>query len=65
MNNDVDDPDAYVSIKQAMAIVGVGRRTMYNWMDAGKVTFKLTAGGGRRILVSSLWQTTKPRREPL
>jgi excisionase family DNA binding protein len=65
VNNQVDNPNAYVSIKRACAIVGVSRRTLYNWINAGKVTVKRTAGGPRRILVSSLWQTVPPRCEPL
>jgi excisionase family DNA binding protein len=57
------DPDAYVSIKRAMAIVSVSRRTINNWLKAGKLTFIRTAGGSVRILVSSLWQTQKVKVE--
>lgn len=46
-------PD-YLTIKQACAWLSVSRRTLYNWMDAGKVQYVRTAGGSRRILRESL-----------
>lgn len=45
-----------VSIKEACGIVGVSKRTIYNWLNAGKLEFKRTAGGSIRIVESSLWQ---------
>ena len=33
-----------LTIAQACEAVGVSRRTIYNWMDAGKVVFVRTAG---------------------
>lgn len=51
-----DDPSGYVCIKQACQIVGVSRRTIYNWIEGGKVVAKRHAGGSFRILASSLWQ---------
>lgn len=48
-----------VSIRQACALAGVSRRTLYNWMDAGKVEFRYTAGGSRRIYEDSLWRSSK------
>lgn len=45
-----------VSIKQATQIVGVSRRTIYNWIDRGKVQYRRTAGGAIRIYPSSLWK---------
>lgn len=45
-----------VTVKQACELVGVCRRTLYSWMDAGKVVFIRTAGGTRRIVTASLWK---------
>lgn len=51
------DPEGKtVSVQQAMALVGVSRRTLYNWMDRGKVQYVRTAGGSRRILRATLWR---------
>ena len=48
-----------ISIMKACELVGVSRRTIYNWISAGKVEYVRTAGGSIRIFVDSLW------REPL
>jgi excisionase family DNA binding protein len=40
---------------QASRIVGVSRRTIYNWIEAGKVRTRRTAGGTLRVLEASLW----------
>lgn len=45
-----------VSIMKACEVVGVSRRTIYNWMASGKVEFVRTAGGAVRIFVDSLWR---------
>jgi predicted site-specific integrase-resolvase len=63
MTDNAINPHAYVSIKRAMAIVSVSRRTIYNWIKADKLEVKRTAGGPYRILVSSLWQTQKVKVE--
>ncbi len=52
--------DKWLSIEKAREQVGVSRRTIYNWMDTGKVTWMRTAGGSRRILESSLWKPGQP-----
>lgn len=56
------DPDrVLVTIEQAREIVGVSRRTIYNWMSAGKVEWIRTAGGLPRIYADSLFQVpTRP-----
>ncbi len=46
-----------ISITQACESVGVSRRTIYNWMAAGKVQYVRTAGGAVRIFEDSLWRT--------
>lgn len=46
-----------VSIHHAAALVGVHRRTIYNWMKAGKVTYVRTAGGAPRIVTETLWRS--------
>ena len=45
-----------VSIMKACEMVGVSRRTIYNWIAAGKVEYLRTAGGSVRIFVESLWR---------
>jgi excisionase family DNA binding protein len=45
-----------ISIMKACALVGVSRRTIYNWISAGKVEYVRTAGGSVRIFVDSLWR---------
>jgi excisionase family DNA binding protein len=49
-----------VSIMQACALVGVTRRSIYNWLKAGKLDYKRTAGGSIRIYVDSLWREPQP-----
>ncbi len=46
-----------LSILQACAHVGVSRRTIYNWINSGKVEYVRTAGGAVRIFADSLWRT--------
>ncbi len=45
-----------VSIMDACKVVGVSRRTIYNWIADGKVEYKRTAGGSVRIYEDSLWR---------
>ena len=42
---------AWVSIRQAGEFYGVSRRTIYNWIAAGKVTTQRTPGGSTRIAI--------------
>jgi len=45
-----------VSIARAGELVGVSRRTIYNWIAGGKVQYVRTAGGSVRIFVDTLWR---------
>ncbi len=45
-----------VSIMKAAQLVGVSRRTIYNWLATGKLEYVRTAGGSVRIFVDSLWR---------
>ena len=45
-----------ISIMKACEVVGVSRRTIYNWMAGGKVEYVRTAGGSVRIFADSLWR---------
>ena len=45
-----------ISIKKACELVGVSRRTIYNWISNGKVEYVRTAGGSVRIFVDTLWR---------
>jgi len=52
-----------LSIMKACEVVGVSRRTIYNWISAGKVEYVRTAGGSIRIFTDTLWRdaTTSTR----
>lgn len=45
-----------LSVNQACALAIVSRRTIYNWMDDGRLQYCLTASGMRRIFEDSLFQ---------
>jgi excisionase family DNA binding protein len=45
-----------VSIPRACELVGVSRRTIYNWIAGGKIQYVRTAGGSVRIFVDTLWR---------
>jgi excisionase family DNA binding protein len=53
----VDSERQTISIMKACEVVGVSRRTIYNWMAGGKVEYVRTAGGSVRIFADSLWRT--------
>jgi excisionase family DNA binding protein len=52
----VDIERQTVSIMKACEVVGVSRRTIYNWMAGGKIEYVRTAGGSVRIFADSLWR---------
>ena len=49
-----------ISIKKACELVGVSRRTIYNWIASGKVDYVRTAGGSVRIFADTLWREPGP-----
>ena len=55
-----------LSIMKACEVVGVSRRTIYNWIAAGKVEYVRTAGGSIRIFADTMWRDagTAPRTLP-
>ena len=50
-----------LSIMKACEAVGVSRRTIYNWISAGKVEYVRTAGGSIRIFADTLWRDASSR----
>jgi excisionase family DNA binding protein len=52
----VDIERQTLSIMKACEVVGVSRRTIYNWIAGGKVQYVRTAGGSVRIFADSLWK---------
>ena len=59
-----------VSIRQAMTLAGVSRRTIYNWIALDKIAYVRTAGGSIRIVATSLFRPgsgviTNPDTAPL
>jgi excisionase family DNA binding protein len=49
-----------VSIPRACELVGVSRRTIYNWIAGGKIQYVRTAGGSVRIFEDTLWRRPEP-----
>lgn len=50
-----------LNVNQAADAAGVSRRTIYNWLRAGKLEFVRTAGGSLRIFSYSLFRSQEPR----
>lgn len=46
----------HVPIMRACELMGVSRRTIYNWLAAGKLQYFRTASGSIRIYVDSLYR---------
>ena len=59
----VDIERQTLSIMKACEVVGVSRRTIYNWMAGGKVQYVRTAGGSVRIFADSLWRAPQPTQQ--
>ena len=53
-----------VSIPRACEMVGVSRRTIYNWIAGGKIQYIRTAGGSVRIFADTLWRDAQPGPAP-
>ena len=49
-------PTRLVNIVQACELAGVSRRSIYYWIEAGKVKTVRTAGGRLRIYADSLFR---------
>ena len=49
---------------KACELVGVSRRTIYNWLSSGKIEYVRTAGGSVRIFVDTLVARSEPDRSP-
>lgn len=45
-----------VNIAQACAIVGVSRRTIYHWLQRGRLEYRRTVSGSLRIYEDTLWR---------
>ena len=54
-----------ISIMKACELVGVSRRTIYNWLSSGKIEYVRTAGGSVRIFVDSLWRDPHRANQPV
>jgi excisionase family DNA binding protein len=53
-----------ISIMKACELVGVSRRTIYNWLSSGKIEYVRTAGGSVRIFVDTLWRDPNNTERP-
>jgi excisionase family DNA binding protein len=54
-----------IPIMKACELVGVSRRTIYNWLSSGKIEYIRTAGGSVRIFVDSLWREPHGTDQPV
>jgi excisionase family DNA binding protein len=52
----VTDARQTVSIMKGAELAGVSRRTIYNWLTAGKLEYVRTAGGSIRIYADTLFR---------
>lgn len=57
-------PKQWISTKEAAKLLGVSQRTIQNWVDDGKLSASLTAGGHRRIDPKVI-QTLLPQNQPV
>jgi len=48
-----------MSIQEAADLCAVSRRTIYNWLQSGKIQAVRTAGGNIRIFTDSLFRESK------
>ena len=53
-----------IPIMKACELVGVSRRTIYNWLSSGKIEYVRTAGGSVRIFADSLWREPHRTEQP-
>jgi excisionase family DNA binding protein len=53
-----------ISIMKACELVGVSRRTIYNWLSSGKIEYVRTAGGSVRIFADTLWRDPHDANRP-
>lgn len=53
--------EEYLSIAAAARVVGVSRRTVYNWLEAGKLAFVRLPSGMRRIRRADLVRPAEGR----
>ena len=53
-----------ISIMKACELVGVSRRTIYNWIGSGKIEYVRTAGGSVRIFADTLWRSPDGHQRP-
>ncbi len=49
---------------KACELVGVSRRTIYNWLASGKIDYVRTAGGSVRIFVDTLFRDPRNSDRP-
>lgn len=54
-HNSSTEPE-YMTVNQVMQYASVSRRTVYNWMNRGTITWVFTPSGTRRILRSSIFR---------
>jgi excisionase family DNA binding protein len=59
------DAAAYCSTRQAAALLGVSHRTVQLWVESGTLEAWKTAGGHRRIALSSIERHVERRRQAM
>ncbi|MEJ0021774.1 MAG: helix-turn-helix domain-containing protein [Candidatus Doudnabacteria bacterium] len=53
-----------ISIPKACELVGVSRRTIYNWIETNKVEYMRIGDGTIRIFIDSLWREAGDKIKP-
>jgi excisionase family DNA binding protein len=52
--------DPTLTVDDAALKMDVSRRTIYNWLNAGRLKYRRNAGGRIRIFAESLWREERP-----
>ena len=60
---EINQFDEYLSTRKAAELLGVSLRTVQLWVENGTLTAWKTVGGHRRILMNSVYQVLKQRKE--
>ena len=53
-------PGEFLSVNEAVRVIGVSRRRLYQLMASGRLDYAVTVTGARRIPAAALWQAATP-----
>jgi hypothetical protein len=55
-----DGPTAVTDIHGAAVVAGISPRTVYNWIDKGRVEVRYSPAGKVRVVLATLWRRERP-----